>query len=163
MPKSRQFIAAFSNRRLFAVVCGLLALQLLLVWYSYTERARSILWLDGRVKPDAVGVSEARWVVFHMTDPPAASGQPWRRNDFPGALYVTIPGVYFAVLVHMAWTIIPTGVVVVLGGKKRFGDWWAKRRSACRRRQGLCGFCGYDLRESPQECPECGGRTTSRL
>jgi len=27
---------------------------------------------------------------------------------------------------------------------------------ARRRKQGLCGGCGYDLRESKEKCPECG-------
>ena len=39
------------------------------------------------------------------------------RRDFLGAHYVAMPGVYFVVLVHMAWTIVPTGVVVGIGGK----------------------------------------------
>src|SRR2546423_5144987 len=147
MPKRTYFIAALSNRRLDAVACGVVALQMLLVWYSYSERARSILWLDGKVKPDAVGVSEARWVVFHMTNSPAASG-PWSGHGFLGAHYVTIPGVCFAVIVHMAWTIVPTGVVVGIGAKKRISDWRAERRSVRRQRQGLCGACGYDLRAS---------------
>jgi hypothetical protein len=36
--------------------------------------------------------------------------------------------------------------------------WWLvrQRRLTARRLAGLCQHCGYDLRESPDRCPECG-------
>ena len=48
--------------------------------------------------------------------------------------------------------VIPTlafGVLPVLGLVK-------KRRSKYRRARGLCAHCGYDIRATPDRCPECG-------
>jgi hypothetical protein len=55
--------------------------------------------------------------------------------------------------------LIPHWLVVLLTGVLPvfMSCGWLRRRA--RRRHGLCPTCGYDLRATPERCPECGTAT----
>jgi hypothetical protein len=57
-----------------------------------------------------------------------------------GFRYVTVPGWFVA---------LACSVPAALWLRHR-------RRQARRSAQGLCASCGYDLRATPEQCPECG-------
>ena len=62
------------------------------------------------------------------------------------------PGLEFYDLTMPLWLLMGALLVLPL--------WWTGAR--CRRRSsppGLCQTCGYDLRASPDRCPECGSLT----
>jgi hypothetical protein len=54
------------------------------------------------------------------------------------------------------WFVVATGSVLPVAWAARF---YHHRRQVRRRARGLCPACGYDLRASPNRCPECGRQT----
>lgn len=97
------------------------------------------------VQRDVFPTPSDHWIkwVSRVADPNE------RRQCFLGSLWCweadSLKGTY-QYLFLPKWSILcPTGFVLVL---------WL--RSLRRARPGFCPTCGYDLRESPQRCPECG-------
>ena len=54
---------------------------------------------------------------------------------------------------HLAWPLL-LGAALPAGLWAR--RWLGKRRALARSGQGRCAACGYDLRATPEQCPECG-------
>ena len=52
--------------------------------------------------------------------------------------------------------VVPMWVPVILLSVYPAVRGWHAFRGRKRFREGLCPKCGYDLRESPEKCPECG-------
>ena len=61
-------------------------------------------------------------------------------------------GHYHHALFLPAWFVF--GSTVLLPGL------WLTRRRGARSLSGRCTVCGYDLRATPERCPECGTATT---
>jgi hypothetical protein len=72
---------------------------------------------------------------------------------------VTVNRQYFGFLsLHDAWIVFGTPAVWLV--------FWSSRRLIGRRRRrwgttGCCTACGYDLRATPNRCPECGRQANS--
>ena len=103
---------------------------------------------DRRVNPGysaAVSLTQpgpGRWGFgMHLVRTNAPPASNWRRGGWPVVL-VFAPHWF------------------VLSATAALPAWWLRRRLADRRRRrelrGLCPTCGYDLRASPERCPECG-------
>ena len=79
------------------------------------------------------------WGSLDASLPPAA-----RFMDMRGWKWMGIP--HAAIIVP--FSILPALLIIRLGRQRR------------RRLRGQCRHCGYDLRASPERCPECGAGVT---
>ena len=59
------------------------------------------------------------------------------------------------------WIIVPLWMLSLVSATLPLAWLWHRRRIARRVRTGFCFVCGYDLRATPAQCPECGARAAA--
>jgi hypothetical protein len=114
---------------------------------------------------EAQRLSSPRWRTERLDTPPGSSMTPdndWQLLDGP-RLTTNVRTLGFRLLrgtlfYHSPfWSLrIPYWSLALLClplPAARGVGWWRRRRT---RKQGHCPACGYDLRATPDRCPECG-------
>ena len=96
--------------------------------------------LLGRVSFVCDGVNQLPIKPVYRTVHRSAQAHSVAHDGFEDRLDVCVPNWCPAVL-----TFCPVALWV-----------WRSRRSRHRGRAGHCPSCGYDLRATPERCPECG-------
>jgi hypothetical protein len=152
-----------------------------LLWLrSYWEFDTVTLYLEPGITSPALELGSAHGILFAGFAPSVAKLDPGTANQIirvshSGANLVTLQlwkampprGLAPFSLVHVrpilvGWRLyghevygIKLAVWVIVVG---LGSWWLYRklRRGAQLRTGRCLTCGYDLRATPDHCPECG-------
>jgi hypothetical protein len=71
---------------------------------------------------------------------------------------------YFVTLIILSgpvWAAIALVSLFAMGTWGVVREWQKMQRSKCKE-NGFCATCGYDLRATPDRCPECGADPATR-
>jgi hypothetical protein len=103
------------------------------------------------------------WVLYSSSETPAQAGQPGSRSvvllgvhmvhpvPFSGRPRPVNTNVWWMVMIPLwQWSLMWGSLAVLACWRRRV--WWRRLNPMV----GMCTKCGYDLRASPERCPECG-------
>ena len=121
-----------------------------------------VVGAGGAISPDRVTPSGVTWLdlpsmshgVFRNDAPPIFGrlGVAWEHRNPTAGSSAMFPADRWSVQVRLGLPTAMAGALTIACAL------WSHRagRPGRRARKGLCAACGYDLRGSPQRCPECG-------
>jgi hypothetical protein len=117
-------------------------------WQTRKPTRRDIPWsvsADMDIRPQMVGLRRYNGIL-----------DDGARTIFPGLLvsWQSRGGEWYNRGIAVHWVLLSALVVVVPA--------FSLVRRRGRVREGYCGGCGYDLRATPDRCPECGAIPTIR-
>ena len=122
---------------------------------EYSARPFDVLERDAPLEGGSY-VARQRWPLrdtgFWEAEPPLcprAEFRRWLASARQG------PGKY----VWVRLLVVPYWMVVLATALPLVGIVFRAVRGRRRTRAGLCAACGYDLRASPERCPECGAES----
>lgn len=119
------------------------------------------LHLDRRIWPERIRTVDDRHRLQFNLHRPAHSGQAFR-TTFLGRMgfgYLNNFSELNPYPIPLHQLTMPFWFLLILTGVLPLHCCWLMRgrwRREKRRRLGLCEQCGYDMRATPERCPECG-------
>jgi hypothetical protein len=131
---------------------GLAASRGVIMWVDVRQPPGAAAWFGGTYGREFYQVSPSE----PMLPPPNLLSTEWTWLSFAGIEFSQrSPPLTFRRIAVPCW-----GIVLLLLIAP--GMWYRqRRRDRLAATRGLCRACGYDLRASPDRCPECGTPTNT--